>query len=60
MDDNRAIISLFRQGLKENIKNKLIYDKIKINNLVILIKRIIAINNKLYFRAIKRNPRKNI
>ena len=56
--NNKTIIFLFRRGLKKNIRNKLIYNKIKINNFIILIKRVIAINNKLYFRAIKKNSKK--
>ena len=60
VNSNGAIISLFYQGLKENIKNKLIYDKTKISNFTILIKRAITINDKLYFQAIEKNPEKNI
>ena len=53
-------MSLFHQGLKENVKNKLICDGAKISNLIILIKKAIAINDKLYFRAMKKNPKKNV
>ena len=60
INNNKTIISLFRRGLKENVKNKLIYNKTKISNLAILIKKIIAIDNKLYFQAMKRNPEKNV
>ena len=49
INSNKAIISLFRQGLKKNVKNKLIYDRAVINNFVILIKRVIAIDDKFYF-----------
>ena len=53
-------MSLFRRELKENVKNELIYNEVEINNLAILIKKIIAIDNKLYFRAMKKNSKKNI
>ena len=49
INNNKTIILLFRRGLKKNIKDELIYDGAKINNLTILIKRVIAINDKLYF-----------
>ena len=49
INNNEAIISLFCRGLKKNIKNKLIYDGAKINNFIILIKRVITIDVKLYF-----------
>ena len=35
-------------------------DGIEINNLTILIERAIAIDDKLYFRAIEKNPKKNM
>ena len=53
-------MSLFCRGLKKNIKNELICNKTEISNLAILIKRAITINNKLYFRAMEKNPKKNM
>ena len=53
-------MSLFRRKFKKNIKNKLIRDEIEVINFEILIKKIIVINDKLYFRVIKKNFEKNI
>ena len=53
-------MSLFRRGLKENVKNKLIRDGAIISNFIILIKRVIAIDDKLYFQAMEKNPRKSV
>ena len=60
INNNKTIIFLFRRGFKKNVKNKLICDGVEINNLAILIKKAIAVNDKLYFRAIKKNFKKNI
>ena len=49
INNNGAAVFLFWRGLKKNVKDKLMRDGIKINNLAILIKRAIAIDDKLYF-----------
>ena len=51
---------LFCRKFKKNIKNKLMRDGVEIINFEILIEKAIAIDNKLYFRVIKKNLEKNI
>ncbi len=48
------LIIVFRQELKNNLKNKIIYNNKSISNIFNLIKIIINLNNKLYKRAIKK------
>ena len=45
---------MFRKRLKNNVKNKLLRYKRIINNIKILIRAFIKVNNKLYKRAIKK------
>ena len=51
---------LFYRKFKKNIKNKLIRDGTEITNFEILIKKIIIINDKLYFQIIKKIFEKSI
>ena len=53
-------MSLFRRGLKENIKDELMRDGAEISNLEILIERAIAIDDKLYFRAMEKNSERSM
>ncbi len=46
---------MFRQNLKNNLKNKIIYNKKTFNNIFNLIKVVIDFDNKLYKRTIKKN-----
>ena len=52
-------MSLFYRKFKKNIKNKLMRDEVEIANFEILIKKVIVINDKLYFRVIKNFFKKN-
>ena len=52
-------MSLFRRKFKKNIKNELMRDGAEITNLEILIKKIIVIDDKFYFRVIKKNSKKS-
>ncbi len=45
---------MFWQNLKNNFKNKIIYNKRSISNIFDLIKVAIDIDNKLYKKAIKK------
>jgi len=45
---------MFRQDFKNNLKNKIIHNKIFFNNIFNLIKIIINFDNKLYKKAIKK------
>ncbi len=45
---------MFRQNLKNNLKDKIIYNKKILNNMFNFIEVIIDFNNKLYKRAIKK------
>ncbi len=45
---------MFRQDFKNNLKNKIIYNKKTLNNMFNLIEIIINFDNKLYKRAIKK------
>ncbi len=45
---------MFRQNLKNNLKNKIIYNKKTFNNIFNLIKVVINFNNKLYKKTIKK------
>ncbi len=45
---------MFRQDLKNNLKDKIIYNKKILNNIFNFIKVIIDLNNKLYKRVIKK------
>ncbi len=47
-------MTMFRQDLKNNLKNKIIYNNKFINNIFNLIKVIIDFDNKLYRRVIKK------
>ena len=44
------MITIYRQGLKDNIKNELIRTEVRLDNLDLLIKELIEINNKLFKR----------
>ena len=46
---------MFRQNFKNNLKNKIIYNKKILNNMFNFIKVIIDFDNKLYKRVIKKN-----
>ncbi len=46
---------MFRQNFKNNLKNKIIYNKRILNNIFNFIKVTIDFNNKLYKKAIKKN-----
>ncbi len=46
---------MFRQNLKNNLKDEIIYNKKILNNMFNLIKIVIDFNNKLYKRIIKKN-----
>jgi len=45
---------MFRQNFKNNLKNKIIYNNIFINNIFNLIEVVIDFNNKLYKKTIKK------
>ena len=45
---------MFRQDLKNNLKNKIMRNSKFINNIFNVIEVVIDLNNKLYKRAIKR------
>ncbi len=45
---------MFRRNLKNNLKNKIIYNKKTLNNIFNLIEIVIDFNNKLYKKAIKK------
>ena len=45
---------MFRQDLKNNLKNKIIYNKKHINNIFDFIEVAIDLDNKLYKRTIKK------
>ena len=45
---------MFRQDFKNNLKNKIIYNKKTFNNIFNLIKIIIDFDNKLYKKVIKK------
>ena len=45
---------MFRQNLKNNLKDEIIYNKKILNNMFNLIKIVIDFNNKLYKRIIKK------
>ena len=45
---------MFRKGLKNNVKDELLYYKKIINSINSLIRALIKVNNKLYKRAIKK------
>jgi len=45
---------MFRQNFKNNLKNKIMYNKKTFNNIFNFIKVIIDFNNKLYKKAIKK------
>ncbi len=45
---------MFRQDLKNNLKNKIIYNKRTLSNIFDLIEVAIDLNNKLYKRAIEK------
>ncbi len=45
---------MFRQNLKNNLKDEIIYNKNILNNIFNLIKIVIDFNNKLYKRIIKK------
>ncbi len=45
---------MFRQDLKNNLKNKTIYNKKYIDNIFNFIKVVIDFNNKLYKKTIKK------
>ena len=45
---------MYHQGLKDNVKDKLIRTKAEITNLEDLVKEAIKLDNKLYKRAIKK------
>ena len=51
---------LFCRKFKKNIKNKLMRDEVEIINFKILIKIIIVIDDKFYFRVIKNFFNKSI
>jgi hypothetical protein len=59
--DNNALMTMFRRGLKENVKDELIRNSGIISSLDILIRTAIDIDDKLYERAIEKkhnfNPR---
>ena len=52
-------MALFRKGLKENVKNKLMRTETTLSILDILIKITIAIDDKLHFRVMKKNPERH-
>ncbi len=45
---------MFRQNLKDNLKNKIMRNKKRINDMFNLIKVVIDFDNKLYKRVIKK------
>ena len=45
---------MFRQNFKNNLKDKIIYNKKTFNNIFDFIKVIIDFNNKLYKKVIKK------
>jgi len=45
---------MFRQNLKNNLKNKIIYNKKILNNIFDLIEVVIDFDNKLYKRVIEK------
>ncbi len=45
---------MFKQDLKNNIKNKLIYISAKIDSIQVLIEIAISVNNRLYKQNIKK------
>ena len=51
---------LFYRKFKKNVKNELMRDGVEIINFKILIKRVIIIDNKLYFRVIEKNLEKSM
>ncbi len=46
---------MFRQNLKNNLKNKIIYNRRTFSNIFDFIEVTIDLNNKLYKKAIKKN-----
>ncbi len=52
--NDAALITMFRRDLKNNLKNKIIYNKRSINNMFDLIEVVIDLDNKLYKKAIKK------
>ncbi len=46
---------MFRQDFKNNLKNKIIYNKRILNNIFDFIEIVIDFDNKLYKRAIKKD-----
>ena len=47
-------MTMFRRGLKDNVKDELIRDRRRIDSLERLIKAVINIDDKLYERAIEK------
>ncbi len=45
---------MFRQDFKNNLKNKIIYNKKILNNIINFIEVVIDLDNKLYKRTIKK------
>ncbi len=45
---------MFRRNLKKNLKNKIIYNRRRINDIFDFIKVVIDLDDKLYKRAIKK------
>ncbi len=45
---------MFRQNLKNNLKNKIIYNRKTLNNIFDLIEVVIDFDNKLYKRVIEK------
>jgi len=45
---------MFRQDLKNNLKNEIIYDEKRISDMFDFIKVVIDFNDKLYKRAMKK------
>ncbi len=52
--NNIALITIFKQDLKNNIKNKFIYIDAKIDSIQVLIEIAISINNRLYKQNIEK------
>ncbi len=46
---------MFRQDLKNNLKNKIMRNRRSINNIFDFIEIVIDLDNKLYKKAIKKN-----
>ncbi len=52
--NNIAFITIFRQDLKNNLKNKIIYNKRILSNIFDFIEIVIDLDNKLYKKTIKK------